>query len=162
VLRGIIDRLDRLPDGSFVVTDYKTGRAPSEHYEQKKLVGVDVYSLLVERVLGVRPVAVRLLYLGEPMALTCTPSDQSTRFTEQKVGAVWQTIRRANAADAFKPKPGRLCDWCSFREWCPAFGGDPDEARRIGDLLRAERTAEREGAARLPGLVEQAITLVAG
>ena len=28
-LRGIIDRLDRLPDGDLVVVDYKTGRAPA-------------------------------------------------------------------------------------------------------------------------------------
>ncbi len=27
-LRGILDRLDRTPDGELVVIDYKTGRAP--------------------------------------------------------------------------------------------------------------------------------------
>jgi putative RecB family exonuclease len=142
-LRGIIDRLDRLPDGSFVVVDYKSGRAPSERYEKAKLLGVDTYALLVERVLGVRPVAVRLLYLGDGIAITCTPSEQSTRFIEAKVGAIWQSIQRANAGDAFKPQPGRLCDWCAFREWCPAFGGDPDEARRLGQELQLERRAAR-------------------
>ena len=20
---------------------------------------------------------------------------------------------------------GFLCNWCSYKEWCPAFGGDP-------------------------------------
>lgn len=141
-LTGIIDRLDRLPDGGFVVVDYKTGRAPSERFEQGKLLGVDTYALLCERVLGVRPVAVRLLYVGEGVGITCTPSDRSTRFIEQKVGAVWQTIQRANATDGFRPRPGKLCDWCSFRSWCPAFGGDPDEARRYGEELRAARLGQ--------------------
>lgn len=138
-LTGIIDRLDRLPDGGLVVVDYKTGRAPSEKYEQGKLLGVDTYALLCERVLGVRPVAVRLLYVGEGISITCRPSDRSSRFIEQKVGAVWQTIQRANAGDSFGPRTGRLCDWCSFRTWCPAWGGDPDEARRLGEELRAQR-----------------------
>jgi putative RecB family exonuclease len=141
-LTGIIDRLDLLPDGSLVVVDYKTGRAPSERYEQGKLLGVDTYALLCERVLGVRPAAVRLLYVGEGIAITCRPSDRTTRFIEQKVGAVWQTIQRANASDGFRPRPGRLCDWCAFQTWCPAFGGDPDEARRYGEELRAARRAD--------------------
>ena len=31
-LRGILDRLDRTPEGELVVVDYKTGRAPSDAY----------------------------------------------------------------------------------------------------------------------------------
>ena len=144
-LRGIIDRLDRLPDGSFVICDYKTGSAPREKYEKAKMLGVDAYALLVERVLGVRPAAVRLLYLGDGIAITCRPSEQNTRFIETKVGAIWQTIQRANATDAFKPKPGPLCNWCGFQAWCPSFGGDPDAARRLGDELRIARRAARNG-----------------
>ncbi len=150
---GIIDRLDLLPDGGIVVVDYKSGRAPSERFEQGKLLGVDTYSLLCERVLGVRPVAVRLLYVGEGVAITCTPSDRSTRFIEQKIGAVWQTIQRANARDSFGPRPGRLCDWCSFKAWCPAWGGDPDEARRLGDELRAARRRPDDVALPFPAAV---------
>jgi putative RecB family exonuclease len=154
-LRGIIDRLDRLPDGSFQVVDYKSGKAPPERYEKAKLLGVDAYALLIERILGVRPVAVKLLYLGDGVALTCTPSEQNSRFVEKKVGAIWQSIQRANATDAFKPQPGRLCDWCAFQAWCPSFGGDPDEGRRLGEELRIERRAARAAAGTLGDLDER-------
>jgi len=153
-LRGIIDRLDRLDDGSFEVVDYKSSKAPSERHERAKLLGVDTYALLVERVLGVRPVAVRLLYLGDGVAITCRPSAQTTRFIEAKVGAVWQSIQRANAGESFRPKPGPLCDWCTFQTWCPAYGGDPDEARRLGEELRIERRAARAAAGTLADLDE--------
>ena len=46
-LRGIIDRLELTVDGELVVTDYKTGRPPSERYEQSKLGGVHFYSCLL-------------------------------------------------------------------------------------------------------------------
>ena len=53
-LRGIIDRLE-LRDGELVVTDYKTGRAPSINWEQRSLAGVHFYSFLCEQVFGRRP-----------------------------------------------------------------------------------------------------------
>jgi len=63
-LRGIIDRLELDPDGELVVTDYKTGRAPSGNYEQKSLAGVHFYSFLCEAVFGRRPAKIRLMYLA--------------------------------------------------------------------------------------------------
>jgi putative RecB family exonuclease len=155
-LTGIIDRLDRTPDGGFVVVDYKTGASPSERFEHGRLNGVDTYALLCERVLGVMPTAVRLLYLGDGTTLTCIPTAHTTRFIEQKVGAVWVTIQRANAGDSFRPKPSRLCDWCSFQNFCPAFGGDPDEARRLGEELRAARN---DADANVAGLHDELVRL---
>ena len=120
-LRGIIDRLELDDDGELVVTDYKTGRVPNERHEQGRLTGVHFYSYLCERFLGRRPARVQLLYLGEPVAIVATPSEQSTRGLQQKVGAIWSAIERACERDDFRPKPGALCSWCSFRDRCPAW-----------------------------------------
>lgn len=129
LLRGIIDRLDLTEDGELVVTDYKTGRAPTERQESSKLGGVHFYSLLCERLFGERPVKVRLLYLGNnPQVITATPSEQSTRGLERKVTAIWSAVKRACEAEDFRPKPSPLCSWCSFKEFCPAFGGTPPTA----------------------------------
>lgn len=140
--------------GSSMVPTHNSGRAPSERYEKAKLLGVDAYALLIERTLGVLPAAVRLLYLSDGIAITCTPSAQNGRFIEKKVEAIWSTIQRANATDSFKPKPGRLCDWCAFQSWCPSFGGDPEEARALGEQLRAERRAAAGTAGTLTDLGE--------
>lgn len=124
-LRGIIDRLDLDADGGLVVTDYKTGRAPTVAHERRRLDGVRFYAFLCERVLGRRPSRVQLLYLGDPLALIATPSEQSVRGLERRTRAVWTAIERACQAEDFRPKPSRLCDWCAFKAYCPAFGGDP-------------------------------------
>jgi putative RecB family exonuclease len=130
-LRGIIDRLELDADGELVVTDYKTGKAPAERYEQGRLGGVHLYALLCEKLFGRRPVAVQLLHLADPVAIVCRPTPQSSRAIEQKVGAVWRAVERACERDDFRPKPSRLCDYCSFRQYCPAFGGNPDEVRHL-------------------------------
>ena len=47
----------------------------------------------------------------------------------EKADAVWQAIEKACTTGDFQPKQGPLCSYCSFRDWCPAFGGSPDRAR---------------------------------
>jgi putative RecB family exonuclease len=139
-VRGIIDRLELDHDGELVVTDYKTGKAPAERYERGRLDGVQLYSLLCERNFGRRPARVRLLYLGDPLEISTSPSDQSTNAAERKVGAIWTAVERACARDDFRPRPSRLCEYCAFRMYCPSFGGDPDEAARVAAAARETGT----------------------
>ena len=131
-LRGIIDRLELDDDGELVVTDYKTGRAPSVNYEQTSLAGVHFYSFLCEAVLGRRPAAIRLMYLQTGEMITATPSAQSVRFITTRTTAVWKAVERACPTGDFRPRPGRAVQLCAFQQWCPAFGGDPERGRRRG------------------------------
>jgi putative RecB family exonuclease len=139
-LRGIIDRLELDADGELVVTDYKTGRAPGETHEQSRLGGVHFYAFLCERLFGKRPARVQLLYLAQPVAITTVPSEQSIRQLERKVRAIWSAIERACERDDFRPKQSRLCDWCAYQAYCPAFGGDPAEATALAARLREGAT----------------------
>ena len=127
-LRGIIDRLELDSDGELVVTDYKTGRAPSGNYEQKSLAGVHFYSFLCEAVFGRRPAKIRLMYLASGETIETVPSAQSVKFITMRTAAVWSAVERACRTGDFRPRQSRLCDWCSFQQWCPAFGGEPSNA----------------------------------
>jgi putative RecB family exonuclease len=127
-LRGILDRLDRTPDGELVVVDYKTGRAPSPAFEQPRMAGVQLYALLCQEVLGRRPVQVKLLHLKEPIVITTEPTDQGLKGQRIKTLAVWRAIERACQDEDFRPKTGPLCRFCRFRDFCPAYGGDPSLA----------------------------------
>lgn len=136
-LTGIIDRLDLDDDGRLVVTDYKTGRAPSQGYEQGRLIGVHFYSLLCEEAFGARPARIQLLHLREPIAISTIPSDQSLRGLRQQTSAVWAAVERACDQEDFRPRPGRLCEWCGFHSYCPAVGGDLGNLPVVVGLGRA-------------------------
>ena len=123
-LRGIIDRLELDEDGGLVVTDYKTGRSPGQTYQQNKLGGVTFYALLCEELFGVLPSRIQLLYLGDTTALTTEPTEQATRALRNKTRALWNAVETACEREDFRPKPGPLCNWCSFHAFCPAQGGD--------------------------------------
>ena len=101
---------------------------PGPAFEQSKLVGVHIYALLCQEVLGRRPVQVRLLHLKEPMTITAEPSEQALRGQRQKAVAVWSAIERACENEDFRPRTSPLCNYCRFREFCPAYGGRPEQA----------------------------------
>jgi len=124
-VRGIIDRLDELEDGSLAVVDYKTGRAPSVERSRSRLSGVHMYALMCEAELGRRPAVVRLLYLRDRVVISAAPTDQAMRGARQRALGVWSAIERACRQDDFRPNPSGLCRYCAFQAYCPAFGGDP-------------------------------------
>jgi putative RecB family exonuclease len=139
-VRGVIDRLDLAEDGELVVSDYKTGRVPSELFEAKSLAGVHMYALMCEQTFGRRPARVQLLYLSKPEMIIATPSDQSCQGLSRRTAALWSAIETACTRDDFRPHPSRLCDFCTFRPYCPAHGGDPQQAvelRGPGTMVEA-------------------------
>jgi len=122
-LRGIIDRLELDADGELVVTDYKTGRSPGANFELSRMAGVHFYALLCEQVLGRRPARIQLLHLSEPVAISLVPSDQAMRGLRNRTQAVWAAVERACRTEDFRPKVSKLCDFCSYKQHCPVFGG---------------------------------------
>jgi len=121
---GYVDRVDRTPDGSIEIVDYKTGRARSQ-------ADVDADTQLTAYAFGCArgglrdpatreplPPASRLgLYFAESGALAWT-----TRTDKQlaafEVGVV-ETVGQIHAREfAARPAPWR-CRWCEFRGECP-------------------------------------------
>jgi putative RecB family exonuclease len=128
LVRGIIDRLELDSDGNLVVTDYKTGAVPRESSEHSRLSGVHLYSLLCEKVFGILPAKVQLLYLSQPAAIIATPSPSSVKGAAVKSSAISVAVQKACDNGDFRPNPSVLCGWCGYRDLCPAQGGKLPDA----------------------------------
>ena len=133
-VRGILDRIDENENGELIVTDYKTGKAPPERFALPAFFALKIYALLTRKHLGRAPVQLRLLYLSGPTMYSLDVDEQQLDAMERQVLALWDAIQRAEERQAYPPRQSRLCDWCSFQEICPAFGGTgeptPDMKRR--------------------------------
>ena len=125
LLRGYVDRLDVAPNGALRVVDYKSGKAPSEHFEGKALFQMKFYALVLWRTRGVVPAMLQLVYLRDGTLLRYAPSERDLLATERKVVALWAAIQRAAETGDWRPSRSRLCDWCDHRAHCPLFGGTP-------------------------------------
>jgi putative RecB family exonuclease len=124
-LRGYIDRLDVAPGGEIRIVDYKTGTAPPEEFEARALFQMKFYALAIWRSQGQVPTVLKLIYLGNGEVLTYWPDEANLLATERKVEALWQAIERAYLQRDWRPRPGRICEWCAHQAICPAFGGTP-------------------------------------
>lgn len=125
VLGGIVDRLDRAPDGRTRVVDYKTGRAPNERFEDKALFQMKFYALVMWRSTGVIPTLLQLMYLADGQILHHAPDEAELLATERKVLAIWDAIERAVNTGDFPARRSALCAYCAHQASCPEFGGQP-------------------------------------
>ncbi len=129
-LRGIIDRLEEREDGSWILTDYKTGRVPSTQRELAAFFGLRFYALVCWRAFGVIPKQIRLVYLSDPAVLTLDPHERMLVAFEKQMQAIGSAIKRAHEKDDWRPSPSPLCMHCSFQEMCPAWPTSQDEQGR--------------------------------
>jgi putative RecB family exonuclease len=135
-IAGFIDRLERDTQG-LVVSDYKTGAPKIAQYSTDYFRQLTYYALMCETQLNETPHSVRIYYLGGP-------KDQYTKqqrvvsqvVTTDTLNEVRDTARRVFGAieagkttGEFATNVTKLCEWCDFREWCPAHGGDIGNAK---------------------------------
>ena len=124
-LRGVIDRLEERRDGSWVLTDYKTGRVPGESRELAASFGLRFYALMCWRAHGIIPAQLRLVYLADPAILAWEPTERTLVAFERQMRALGGAVRKAIATGDWRPRPSPFCLSCSFQDRCPAWEQSP-------------------------------------
>lgn len=130
VLRGVIDRVEVLPDGEWVLTDYKTGSSPSETYALDAFFGLRFYALVCWRAFDRLPRELRLIHLREPEVVTLIPTTAMLEALERQLHALGLAIRRAHRSGDWRPRPGPRCSFCPHKAICPAFAAGGVGAER--------------------------------
>lgn len=112
ILRGRVDRVDREPDGSLHIIDYKTGSMPQE----QDWTQLELYALITSKRFPWPVSKVSYFYL-EPSLM------QSAKVLVEKLERVhWDVLniaRRIHSEKKFRPRPGLWCGNCDFISICP-------------------------------------------
>jgi putative RecB family exonuclease len=122
-IKGFIDRVDKSPQGAIRVVDYKTGKSPGDRFTDKAMFQMRFYALAWWKITQDVPHTLQIMYLGDGKFLKYQPDVDDLLATEKRILAIRTAIEQAADLGKFNPSPSKLCNWCSFKQLCPAFGG---------------------------------------
>jgi DNA helicase-2/ATP-dependent DNA helicase PcrA len=115
-LRGRVDRVDRRPDGSFEVIDYKTGQRV-ETGRHGGDIQLALYRLGAAEAWNTEIAAGSYYYVleGEKVEVEAAPDDR------ERVERTALEVGEGVLGQDFEPRPSpAVCGWCDFRLVCPA------------------------------------------
>jgi RecB family exonuclease len=130
LMYGVIDRIDRHPDGSIEITDYKTGK-PKSQKEVDEDDQLSAYALAMASGAVADPESKKPLPAASKLTLYFTEIDQalSTTRTPEQLDAFRATVlekaRRIRAGDFTATPDAWRCGRCEYRLICPSrYGSD--------------------------------------
>ena len=111
---GRIDRVDRRPDGSVAIVDYKTGKARDQEDADESLQ-LSLYAIAAQEKWGYTVGALIFHNLEENVPVMTTRTEAQLLTARSRVEAAAQGI----ADGVFEPKTGIHCNFCAYRSLCP-------------------------------------------
>ena len=120
ILRGKIDRIDKLKDGVFEIVDYKTDRRLPSQESADNNIQLSIYHLaLTSRWPNLNPEEVKLslYFLKHGEKLTTKRTSAKLEETKNEILKIISEIKKSD----FAPSPSPLCDYCGYKPICPMW-----------------------------------------
>lgn len=157
ILSGIIDRIDKLPDGTFEIIDYKTSKKlPPQDLVDNNLQ-LSLYAIGLKEKwpkIKVEDLRLTLYYLKAGEKLETRRTENDLEKTKQLVIDLIHQIEKSD----FRPRPSHICDWCGYKNICPAwrhlFNKDKDQISPYIDEYLALRKQQEQNLKRIRELKE--------
>jgi DNA helicase-2/ATP-dependent DNA helicase PcrA len=115
-VRGRVDRVDRLPDGSHELIDYKTGERKTEADLENDLQ-LALYRLAAREAWDIEAATGSYYYVLDADKVAAPTKPDDAERVERTVLEVGEGV----LSQDFEPRPAATtCSWCDYRLVCPA------------------------------------------
>jgi len=120
ILTGIIDRIDKLPDGNLEIIDYKSGKRMSSKEEIDKNLQLSIYAIGLKNrwpKIEYEKMRFSLYFLKFNEKIESTRTEEDIKKAENKIIDLIHQIQKSS----FEPKPSAFCHWCGYKSICPVW-----------------------------------------
>lgn len=125
-LRGYIDRVDRLKDGTVAIVDFKTGKTPKKSaYFSGKLRQLFLYAMCL-RDMDYDPSVGKLYYTTSRTIIQARTDDKAINKVKTYLNNTVDEIYAAAESGDFPPSTSPLCGWCPL-----SANGKCEEGKRM-------------------------------
>jgi CRISPR/Cas system-associated exonuclease Cas4 (RecB family) len=112
---GVFDRVDKLSDTEFEIIDYKTGKVPDQRIVDKNLQ-LTMYDWAArQKWPGLTNIKLSLYFPAPDLKITTIRKPEDHQEMNEIINKTAEKIENGK----FEPKPGPLCNYCDFQEFCP-------------------------------------------
>jgi len=120
ILTGVIDRVDKLPDGTIEIVDYKTGkRIPSQNdvdkNDQLSLYAIGLKSRWPR--IKMENLCLSLYFLKFNEKIKTQRTEKDLKESQNKMIDLIHQIEKSE----FEPRSSVLCGWCGYHNICPVW-----------------------------------------
>ena len=122
LLRGIIDRVDKIKDGVEVI-DYKTAKRFPAQDDVNNSLQLSLYCIGVLNrwpefaKYGPENIKLTLYYLKHQETISSKRTKEQLDNVQKQT---WEMLKEIEKSE-FQPIPSALCDWCGYRRLCPMW-----------------------------------------
>ena len=117
-MKGFVDRFSYKGKGTYEIHDYKTGMKAYTQEEADEDRQLALYQIYVEQEY---PEAKEVVLIWHFLA---DNKDVKSRRTKKQINELrtelLKSIHKIEADDNYKPNVSYLCDWCEYKDICPA------------------------------------------
>jgi len=121
MLKGFIDRYTQDDLNSIVISDYKTGKTPKAQWVSDKFEQLRIYAAIMQDVQLFPISKLELIYLKDGVKFSEEVTQESLSTTVSRIVRIKASIDEKCESNSFEPIKSKLCDWCSYKNICPAW-----------------------------------------
>ena len=167
LLTGIVDRIDKIKDGSEVI-DYKTAKRFPPQEEVDNALQLSLYCIGVMNRWpefaknGPEKIKLTLYFLKHNETISTKRTLEQLRGIKKQT---WGMLKQIEKSD-FEPVPSALCDWCGYKKICPMWKHlykeqisiDDEQIKKVVDeffQLKSANTQNNKKLGELKTIIEQ-------
>ena len=131
-VNGVIDRIVKGSTGKYLVIDYKTSKRPTPKRELYTDIQLRMYTYAVHKMynIPVEDITVGHYYPHLDKLVTLKYSSSQIRmFLNEQKKKIWDIRKRK--LENFPCQINQFCNWCGFKDICPAQGASPARLQEI-------------------------------